>query len=491
MYFLLVMLLLVIIVATYKFLDEDFLSPTVISCVSFLFATLCSIIGMFSWNSQQISFKVVLYIILSLLFFGVGEFCARKISDNDNIKRKITQKIKCSKYMKKEKINKNNTYIKSNSNINIALWKNICVVIFIGITIILMFFELKRIAKNYGYTGNNVSVILSTYRHHSALFDENAAEKGNTINTMVSQMKKVCDVICIIMMYYIIKNLFEKESWKLFLKENLIPIISILLCVSLSLLSSGRAQLMKYIIAGVFMYAMLLLKHVDKKRFAIKFLKTGIATVSISILLFYLIIPLLGRSTKENPIDYISFYMGVSIPSFERYIQKPPKDTEHFGGETLYGVYSLLGKLKISDYKVKISREWRTFTNQKNGQKYRSNVYTSVRRYLNDYGVIGIIICSFIFGFVFYILYRLAKNKNYKFLIFYAFYSYMLIDQIRDELFFTRFIHINTIINTIIIIVLTWGIFDFDIDKIDLYKKRLIEKAKVVVGKEKNNENQK
>ena len=65
---------------------------------------------------------------------------------------------------------------------------------------------------------------------------------------------------------------------------------------------------------------------------------------------------------------------------------------------------------------------------------------------MQDFGLIGVIICQMLFGICFATIYLKARKKNVM-LIFYGLYSFIIIDQIRDELFFTTFVHINIVIN--------------------------------------------
>lgn len=469
MYFILFILILIVLLVSYNLFGKEFISPTVISSAMYGMATICAIVGMTSWNNQSISGQLIIYIILALISFGMGEFVGRKT--NKNIEKE-EQNLK---------------------NINVDKWKIVVIMLFIAITILLMFLEIKKIANNLGYIGNNVSKMISTYRKSSSLFNENAQKEGITINFFVNQMKKICDMLCIIILYVAINNFFTRENIKKYIKKNISLLIVVLLCFTLSLLTSGRAQLMKYIVAALMIYAILLMRKLKLKDFTRKILKVGSIVAIIAVAVFYTIMPLLGRKTDKKFANYITFYLGSSIPSFQRYLQNPPEKDRHFGSETLYGVQNILNKLKISNYTNKISREWTTFIDEETNQKYKSNIYTAVRRYVNDYGIAGVIICPFVFGFCFYKLYEWAKNKkNCRYLIFYAYYSYMLLDQIRDELFFTRFLNINTIINVILVIVLTWIMFSFEFKNIPEYKKYITTCIGMINTKRKEqNENSK
>ena len=84
MYVLLILLITVLFIITYKIFNKDLLSPSNISILMFLLSTLLAYIGTFSWNNvSDISFKLVFIIILGLLAFVLGEFITRKFFHND------------------------------------------------------------------------------------------------------------------------------------------------------------------------------------------------------------------------------------------------------------------------------------------------------------------------------------------------------------------------------------------------------------------------
>ena len=90
---------------------------------------------------------------------------------------------------------------------------------------------------------------------------------------------------------------------------------------------------------------------------------------------------------------------------------------------------------------------------------------------------------------MFSIIYLYAKNKeNGIWLIFYGMYSYMLIDQVRDELFFTTFVHINIFINMFFILVLYWILTKFEFKDLPQYKIKLMNLLK---NERKKNANEK
>ena len=448
MYIALIIALLILGIVFYFLLDKEILSPTIITISMFILCTIFAFTGRLSWNDTDISINVILIIVLGILSFGIGESISRLMP------------IKGTK----KETNESET---NNKVIKIETWKIIAVTLFIFITIFFTYTEIIRISDNVGVHGS-FSQRMSAFREASTLFNANAIEEGNSINTIVSQMKKVCDILCVVLIYIIINNFIYKKNIEEFINEDILLITPVFLCLLLSVLTGGRGLILRFIIAAILILLILLMKKESSKDIFKKTIKIGVTLLIIIIPIFYLSLPLLGRKTSKGIVEYTTFYFGCSIPSFEEFLNNPPEHDGHFGSESLYGIQTILYRLKLTDYINPISREWTTFEDQ-NGSEYNSNIYTCFRRYYYDFGITGVVVCSLIFGFVFHKLYECAKEKeNPMYLIFYASYGYMLIDQIRDELFFTRFININTIINIILVITCTYFFINFDYEKMRL-----------------------
>ena len=459
MYVVLLGVLIILAIISFFVNQKDVLSPSFISCVAYMLCDICAIIGKLSWNNIVISWKVIGIMMIGLLAFICAEFIVRKIY---NKKAKKTDKIKEDKILKVEK------------------WKIISSIILIIIEIILMFVEIRRIVVATGFDGNNILEMFSFYRDKSQLFSNELVNKGLKINIIVSQLNKLCTVLGMIYIYIFLKNIINKDK----IKNNIVYIIPVILCCVLALMTGSRTQILKYVIATFIMGFILLSKKDSLKILLKKVLIIGTVLLVIILPLFYATLPLLGRKQDKDFIPYMTFYLGTSIPSFESYLNNPPAKSKQFGSESLRGINSLLNKLGIVDEVTPVSREWTKFP----GSNY-STVYTAFRRYLQDFGIVGVIVCQFLFGAVFSIIYLYAKNKeNGIWLIFYGMYSYMLIDQVRDELFFTTFVHINIFINMFFILVLYWILTKFEFKDLPQYKIKLMNLLK---NERKKNANEK
>lgn len=461
MYMYIILLVILIILAIISFFanNKDIMAPSFISCIAYILCNVCAILGLFTWNNVTISWKLIGIITLGLVAFIIGEVIVRKI---------YNKKIK-----KEEKITEEDI-------IKIKKWKIILSIVLIVIEIILMFFEIRRIALAAGFNNNNILKMFSFYRNKSQLFSTELVKKGLKINIIVSQINKLCNVLGIIYIYVFLKNVINKDK----IKTNIIYTIPIILCCILALMTGSRTQIIKYVIATFIIGFILYSKKNSLKTLLKKVLIIGTCLIVIVLPLFYITLPLLGREQDKGFFTYITFYLGTSIPSFENYLNKPPAKSEQFGEETLRGINSLLNKIGVIDKVTPVSREWTHFPGSNH-----SNVYTAFRRYMQDFGIAGVIICQFLFGMTFTFIYLVARDKkNGIWLIFYGIYSYMLIDQVRDELFFTTFVHINLFINMILVVLAYWALTKFEIKDIPIYKDKLKRLLKIERKKNANQE---
>lgn len=429
---LLILLLILLIISFFKF-EKDILSPTFISCAVYSFSVLLAILGLGSWNYvEKLQIKVIFIIFLGIFAFFIGEILARKFFNKK-------EKLICTKNGKKNNSIKNKTL---NPEIKVNKLIYLITIIFIFATGFLLISEIKKICNFYDFNSNSIPKMLAFYRTKIGLFSTDLIKDNIGINFIVKQMKKTCDVLCVIWMYIFFYNHINKVS----LKKNFLNIFPILLCMLCTLLTSGRSLLMHMIVSAVMMF--LILYFLEKKQINnYKILRNVVICAILSLGLFYIILPLTGRNTKANGFDYITFYLGTPIPSFNVSIDN--KDAEQLIGEdTFNGIYYSLNKLGIIEYVKPSTHEWTKF------EGFSSNVYTSIRSYYFDFGIIGVLLCQFVFGFFVSLLYLRIKNKKEPLLIIiYSYYGYVLIDQIRDEQFY-NLLSTSTIAYLLIIIVL-------------------------------------
>lgn len=436
-YLLLILLLIILFVFFYHILNKDILSPTIISIIAFIICVLCAFLGLGSWNKYpKLNILVFLIIFIGILFFGFGEIFAR-LTNKDKVKNEFVY-----------------------YPIYIDKWKIYLMVIVIIMTIVLMFLDIKRICAHFGFFSNSIPDLIAFYRTKSALFSTELISSGGGISFVTNQLLKVCNIFCIISIFCLANNLIIGEK----IYKNKIYIFPIICACILSLFTSGRGLLMRYIVCLFIIWTILYRNYnlngsvrekiLKMRKVTFKILKTGLIFLLVAILIFYFILPLVGRNNNIQFLDYISFYFGAPIPSFNIFLESIPYHSDVFGEETLVGIYSFLNKFGITNFIQQASREFIDFGN------LSSNIYTSFRRYYYDFGVWGVVICQFIFGFTFTKIYQKSSQKgNTKWLLFYGYMASILIDQIRDEAFFVTFVSSSTIVYAILINIICFFCF--------------------------------
>lgn len=433
-YFFIALFLIFILIVSYKIFINDILSPTFITALSFFICLIFSIIGLASWNyDKNLDYRTILILFFGIGSFFIGEIFIRKVFQN---KRKD---IKKSDTNKKIEI----TYI-SRKTIILLL-------IFVLITTILLVKEIKKVCIAYGLSGQeNFSDMIAFYRTKSILFSSQGYTSNIQVNSLVKQMQKVSNAINIILAVYFIDYLMKSKFEK---KEiNIINSILIILTILIALLQTilyngGRSILFHYLLAygAIFIFDYL---YVYNYRITFKTIKYIIGFGVILIVIFNFALKLVGRETKHNPIVYTSFSIGTSIPSLDLYIKRDNSHTKKIGEETFPGIYYTLNKIKIIEYSKPQTHEWYAFA--KDGT-LSSNVFTSLRSYYKDFGFIGVLILQLFFGIMITMLYlNIKDNKNQLFKIIYFYYFYILVDQIRDEQFYSL-INISNVAYIIII----------------------------------------
>ncbi len=408
--FLLSIILLLTIISYFKF-KKDILSPFFITCCVYLLSILCAIVGLFYWNDVlNLHFNTFFAIILGLTSFLIGELLARYIYKNETI---IT----------------NNSSIFSRIR-KISMKKVLFLIFLLIICIIYIIFQIKKVCALYGFS-SNFSDMLYFYRKTNNLLAGGNYQVTYDINFLAKQCLKFCYVVCIFFELLFVNSLLNKEIKR----KKIIYFFGMILSLLASLLSTGRSIFMHLIIAFLFIFIVLYRKkYTDKKSFK-KMIKYIFLMGITSICLLFALMPLLGRETKGNMIDSISFALGAHIPSFDKKINDKLnyESTIYYSKTvTFNNFYLFLYKNNLISNFNQSNAVWYSFGD------YSSNTYTSLSSYYNDYGFFGIIILQFLFGFIVSYLYLTVINKeNLLLFIVYSYFFYTVVDQFRGDQFYS------------------------------------------------------
>ncbi len=392
--------ILLIIYLSYK----DILSPSFVMLFMYLFSVISSIIGFLTWNTEKnLNLNTYILVIIGLLAFCFGELAARIYKTN---KKKFKIKIV------------NNRYPTDIFTLTSSF--------FIIITIFIAIIEINKICKNYGFQGNSLPQMLKFFREKNDILSGGNLNAAYDLSFITKQFIKICYVLTIYFEYFYVKSIIDKNN-KNMQNKYLLCIILGLVC---TLLSTGRSILFHMLYAFFVMYIIYNRQspngvNLNTKNFKKKFIKIGI----FLIIMLYALMPLLGRTNTGGMIESTSFAIGTHIPTLNRGLRDKTDDMILNGiNLTFNNAQQSLSRLGlIKNYKNSINI-WYRFKN------YSSNTFTSLYAYNHDYGIIGVFILQFLFGFIVTRIYlSIKKNSNLLALIFYSYFFYTIIDQVRGD----------------------------------------------------------
>lgn len=427
-YIVLFIILCILAIIYYNLFGKDVLSPSFITCCTYAISSLAAYISYdnaSSWNYVELKSKTVIYILIGIICFSIGELIVKFFS------------------VKKERDGEKINYIK------IDFLKNILCVCFIVITFFLIYIQMISLTGQTSF-----SKIIVEYKIHSAMYN---ADKVYKISSLYIQMYRISIVIGYIYLYTFINNMIYNRKNK----KNIFYLIPVIIAMILAILLGGRSSIVQYIIAAIFFY--IILKNKVKKIMLGKFIIIGCLCLIIILPLFYFLLKVIGQTTRVNFVDYITFYLGCPLPCFDIFLSNPILKSEHFGENIFIGIQQILHKFNIIDYYNIYQADWIRF-----GNGLSSNVYSGFKVYIQDFGLIGLIFFQILYGFTFAKLYDWAKTKDSRFLIFYGIISINLIDQIRTEKLFSSIIRIDKIVYIVCICFFVWFLYRLRI----IYRKR-------------------
>ena len=422
-YIYLFVVLIILSIIYYYIFKKDVLSVSFISCLVFALSTLAAVISYKlgnSWNYIELHKQTAIYIVIAMICVGVGEHIVRI-------------------FFKKKKKEENEIKL-----IEITQFKILICIVFLLITFLLIYIDMSKITNT-----KVISEMINIYKTNSAMYND--SDNIEQINFIYTQMYRVSTAIGIIFLYIYVNNMCFNHK----LKYNFRFITPIIISMCLSIFLGGRSAIMRFIVAAFIFF--MIIYNKKKKINLKKFITITISILIIVLPLFYILLGAIGQTTQTNFGNYITFYLGSPIPSFDEYLEDSWTDevlSEQFGEHTFIGIQQILYKLGIIDYYNVYQSEWIDF-----GNGLKCNVFTGIKTYLQDFGVGGVIIFQILFGIIYTYLYLKGKN-DYKYLIFYGLIGITLIDQFRSEKIFNVLVRIDTIVYIISILIITMFIFN-------------------------------
>lgn len=410
LYFLLILLLILLIFIFLYF--KNVLNPCFILCSIFIVSIFFFSLKRNEWR-VDLTIKTVVLIITSIIVFTFGGMLSQKI---------FYKKIK----YKKIKIK------------NLILINRFIIAVILSTIIFILFFkETYRLSLIGGNLEGYKAMLY--YARHTIL-----SQLGSTSYLLSIGIFYVKGVVYIII-FFLSKKIIAKK----YRKKDIIYIIPIIEYIGIIILSTGRTEFIYLLIYIFNIYCILLQQNNNwKLKLNLKILILGVVLLLLFFLLFIIVGYLGGRVQTNRIIDTLSVYTGSSIAALEKYLSCFKFELEYFGEHTLAIVYKILLKL---GYNVPQNYGPYEFVSLNTTS---TNIYTALRRYIEDYNIIGMYFILFILGIIYNIFFYKAcykKNNNLP-LIFYSAFIYPVYEFSIEERFLTGILTTGTIYTIIFII---------------------------------------
>ena len=177
---------------------------------------------------------------------------------------------------------------------------------------------------------------------------------------------------------------------------------------------------------------------------------------------------LLGRS-DSNVFSSVSRYTGSSLAALNDFLNNfKGNNNEYFGQNTLFSIYRILKRFNHNIPNFYPSYEFSYFVNM------RTNIYSAIRRYIEDYGILGHFFITFFLGMFYGIFFDYTvydKKKNFL-LIMYATLSFPIYEFSIEERVLQFLIPSGFLNNFIFIGV----VYYFLVYRVTLKNKKIIKK---------------
>lgn len=409
---------------------QDLLAPSVLCCMMYVVCIMFAILNIKNWGIDY-SEKTFLIMAIAMISFIIPSIFFNIKNDNAN-----------DKYY---------------NNIEVLTVDNKILTVCLVVDIIISIYYFKEVYRISLIGGNNMGYagMFTYYRIYTAT---NADAEG--MSTLANQFLKLGRSFGFVSVFIWMYNTQISPN----LKRDKLLIPFVILTALQNVIGGGRGYILWLVSTGfTSAYIINMKKYNWKKRISFKYIKTGAVVLIIIFIVFYLLkyIVRVGN-TVDSMLDYIGYYAGGSIQNFNLYMLNPPSNTHQiWGQESFTGLYSTLQKFGLVD----VSSVYLTNTNlefrMSNGVSI-GNVYGAVRRYYNDFGLVGVIIlqltCS-IFYNAFYHKIKKAHSNESKFqYLFYAYLVYHIYEMPIDDTFFKNFISFN-MLTTFIVLYMVYYLF--------------------------------
>lgn len=441
--YVLLLLFIVMLTFTYFLFKKDIIEPAIIFTAAYVVSIFCCAINVKKWGINLDIRTFILLIAGAIEFIAISYGAHRYFEKNNSIKKENeTETFEVSKKI------------------------SFAIIIYNIIVLVILITNVFKIAGMFGqYKG--FSEALTIYKEHTSYI------KDTELPDYLTILMKPIIASAYIYIFFWIKNIVcsKKNKLRVAIKYwyYLIPTITYIIQ---RISESNRGSIINFVLTAFTMFIIVWnIKNNWGEKVKIKSLIKLACVGVIGLVLFYYSAAIVGRVNSKGMIDYITCYCGGSIECLNLYIKEKKFETEIPGEQTFGRTIRDLNKIgiisleKINDTDTK---EFRYYNNNMIG-----NVYTSYRRWIQDFGFIGVLILQAILALIFNVGYNLIKywNKSdrirHYMIILYTYFMYTIYMHPIDSLFYLETFTIATAGFLIFLTIIYW------ILTLDLRKKRL------------------
>lgn len=422
MIYVLLVSLLVVFVLCYFFSGKDFFTPATVQILTFWGSVIMCIYFMWSMDALY-DFHWETIVIVAL---AMGITAAIGIAVHY-----LFKKIEIQAHMPE--------------SVALSPISGSILVLFVGVilfTIMWLLMEIRRIG------GTSGSFFEMMKRFHD--INSYSTDATGRLPWLLNQLLTLLRILFLIVVFNLIR--FFKV---LTATQKCANFFILVLCCFGLLLTGGRTPVINQII-GCFMLFHLLRIQKNGKYEPYRF-KTLVHIVLLLIVVmggFFLVKSFVGRAGRNNsmnPVDYLAYYTGTQYIAFDQYLQRPPYSSSIIGKETFYGLNQFLINYKLVDIPPYIVHlEFRPV-----GAGFTSNVYTFLRAYHHDFGMVGMLTLHMLSILLLSFFYEFVKKRrgSLGILIFSQMY-YTIVMSFFAERFYSNVFSLNYLKQIVIMVVL-------------------------------------
>lgn len=391
-----IFLLLCIVLLSIKLSKGDYFNLKLIFLAGYLLSAICCLYNVTTWG-VDLHLKTVFILFLGMVAFMCGCYLGKRVGKRKGIT------------------------VEGRNNLLDAIqsgekkWKLLIVIIFDACMILLLYRDIVRIASVNMVSWGNLF-----YNFRSNLGNDKLDVGYSTIVNLGLRITKPLAYIYAAIFAERVVNPENKNS----IANKGIYLIPVAIYAFQVILQGYRIQLVALIIALIFdLFFFFQIVYEWKVRINFKIAARVCIFFILVCIGFYYVKFFIGKLQESNGVlAYVTNYFGGSLQLFDMYLVNPPQK----GYETFAALVDSLKKFGLFEgIETVVQHEYRSASTG----VYIGNVYTGFRNYYNDYGIIGVLFFSALYGYIFSKWYRILKMKRvWKFNAVFSFllYSYFL-----------------------------------------------------------------